>query len=232
MKKIDVKGDIIADEEKWIYDYLEWPSTCPKDITDALQDAEGDSVEVTINSGGGNVIAGSEIYTKLMNYDGEVNINVIYAASAASVISMAGKSKISPTGLLMIHNVSCATSGDYRDMDHTSDVLKAANKAVASAYRDKTGMTEKELLKMMDNKTWLSADEAVAKRFIDEKMFSKKEPIAMYNSVSTHMINRDKLQKLKDKLQNETKEKKEPENKEKDILLAQLEILKLKGETL
>ena len=232
MKKIDVKGDIITDEEKWIYDYLEWPSTCPKDITDALQDAEGDSVEVTINSGGGNVIAGSEIYTKLMNYDGEVNINVIYAASAASVISMAGKSKISPTGLLMIHNVSCATSGDYRDMDHTSDVLKAANKAVASAYRDKTGMTEKELLKMMDNETWLSADEAVEKGFIDEKMFSKKEPIAMYNSVSTHMINRDKLQKLKDKLQNETKEKKEPENKEKDILLAQLEILKMKGETL
>ena len=232
MKKIDVKGDIIADEEKWIYDYLEWPSTCPKDITDALQDAEGDSVEVTINSGGGNVIAGSEIYTKLMNYDGEVNINVIYAASAASVISMAGKSKISPTGLLMIHNVSCATSGDYREMDHTSDVLKAANKAVASAYRDKTGMTEKELLKMMDNETWLSADEAVEKGFIDEKMFSKKEPIAMYNSVSTHMINRDKLQKLKDKLQNDPKEKKEPENKEKDILLAQLEILKLKGEKL
>ena len=232
MKKLDVKGDIITDEEKWIYDYLEWPSTCPKDITDALQDAEGDSVEVTINSCGGNVIAGSEIYTKLMNYDGEVNINVIYAASAASVISMAGKSKISPTGLFMIHNVSCSTSGDYRDMDHTSDVLKAANKAVASAYRDKTGMTEKELLKMMDNETWLSADEAVEKGFIDEKMFSKKEPIAMYNSVSTHMINRDKLQKLKDKLQNEPKEKKEPENKEKDILLAQLEILKLKGETL
>ena len=232
MKKIDVNGDIITDEEKWIYDYLEWPSTCPKDITDALQDAEGDSVEVTINSCGGNVIAGSEIYTKLMNYDGEVNINVIYAASAASVISMAGKSKISPTGLFMIHNVSCASSGDYRDMDHTSDVLKAANKAVASAYRDKTGMTEKELLKMMDNETWLSADEAVEKGFIDEKMFSKKEPIAMYNSVSTHMINRDKLQKLKDKLQNEPKEKKEPENKEKDILLAQLEILKLKGETL
>ena len=232
MKKIDVKGDIITDDEKWIYDYLEWPSTCPKDITDALQDAEGDSVEVTINSGGGNVIAGSEIYTKLMNYDGEVNINVIYAASAASVISMAGKSKISPTGLFMIHNVSCSTSGDYREMDHTSDVLKAANKAVASAYRDKTGMTEKELLKMMDNETWLSADEAVEKGFIDEKMFSKKEPIAMYNSVSTHMINRDKLQKLKDKLQNEPKEKKEPENKEKDILLAQLEILKLKGETL
>lgn len=232
MKKLDVNGDIITDEEKWIYDYLGWPSTCPKDITDALQDAEGDSVEVTINSGGGNVIAGSEIYTRLMNYDGEVNINVIYAASAASVISMAGKSKISPTGLFMIHNVSCTSSGDYRDMDHTSDVLKTANKAVASAYRDKTGMTEKELLKMMDNETWLSADEAVEKGFIDEKMFSKKEPIAMYNSVSTHMINRDKLQKLKDKLQNEPKEKKEPENKEKDILLAQLEILKMKGEAL
>ena len=46
------------------------------------------------------------------------------------------------------------------------------------------------------------------------------------------MIQRDKVQKVKDKLQSEPKEKKEPENKEKDILLAQLEILKLKGETL
>ena len=123
MKKIDVKGDIITDDEKWIYDYLEWPSTCPKDITDALKDAEGDSVEVTINSCGGNVIAGSEIYTMLMNYDGEVNVNVVYAASEASVISMAGKSKMSPTGLFMRHNVSCASSGDYRDMETTADEL-------------------------------------------------------------------------------------------------------------
>ena len=50
MRKLDIKGDIICNEEKWIYDYLEWDGTCPKDITKALEDANGEDVEVTINA--------------------------------------------------------------------------------------------------------------------------------------------------------------------------------------
>ena len=234
MRKLDIKGDIICNEEKWIYDYLEWDGTCPKDITKALEDANGEDVEVTINSGGGNVIAGSEIYTQLRNYKGNVNINIIYAASAASVISMAGKSKITPTGLFMIHNVSSGATGDYRDMQHQSEVLKTANKSVANAYREKTGMSEAKLLDMMDKETWLSAEDAVKKGFVDEIMFQKNEGLNIYNSTG-HMINRDKLQELNQFINSKGKKngnnQQIAEDNQQEILMAQLELLKLKGES-
>ena len=47
---------------------------------------------------------------------------------------MAGNSEISPTAMVMIHNVSTVAGGDYHDMDKTSDTLKQANRAMASAY--------------------------------------------------------------------------------------------------
>ena len=52
MKKINVKGPIISNDDKWIYDMLEMDSTAPKDVIDALPD-DGSTVEVDINSGGG-----------------------------------------------------------------------------------------------------------------------------------------------------------------------------------
>ena len=68
----------------------------------------------------------------------------------------------------MIHNVSSYAAGDYNDMAHESEVLLKASKAVATAYRLKTGMTEDELIGLMDDETWLTADEAVEKGFIDK----------------------------------------------------------------
>lgn len=68
----------------------------------------------------------------------------------------------------MIHNVSSYAAGDYNDMAHESDVLLKASKAVATAYRLKTGMSEDELIGLMDKETWLTADEAVEKGFIDK----------------------------------------------------------------
>ena len=238
MKQFNISGDIISNDDKWIYDWLEWEYSCPKNVAEALNNANGDDIEVTINSGGGNVIAGSEIYTQLRSYKGNVNINIVYAASAASVIAMAGKSKITPTGLFMIHNVSSGASGDYRAMDHQSEVLRTANKAVANAYKEKTGLSDKELQKMMDHETWLSAEDAVKRGFVDEVMFQQKSIPNLYNSASNHAINKDKLQELKqfinkqkqqDKSQTEDNLK---EARKKEILLARLELMKLEGKAL
>jgi len=90
---------------------------------------------------GGSIYAGSEIYTELRAYAGKKTIKITgIAASAASVIAQAGNSEISPTGMFMIHNVQTEASGDYRDMDNTSDSLRAANQSIINAYMDKTGM--------------------------------------------------------------------------------------------
>ena len=97
MRKIEVKGTIVGNADKWIYEWFGMDATCPKDVNAAISEANGEPLLVEINSGGGDVFAGSEIYTALKAYAGTVEINIVgLAASAASVIAQAGHSRISP----------------------------------------------------------------------------------------------------------------------------------------
>lgn len=172
MKKINVKGPIISDDEKWIYDLLGMDSTAPKDVIDALP-ADGSDIEVDINSGGGLVDSGNVIYTALMDYSGKVTVNIVgMAASSASLIAMAGKpTRISPVGQIMIHNVAGGLVGDYRDQAKLSEVLKQASEAIANAYHLKTGLSMEDLQAKMDSETYLNADQAKELGFVDEIMF-------------------------------------------------------------
>ena len=166
-KTIDIKGPIITNDDKWIYDWFGVASCCPADIRSQLDEmADDEGVQVVINSSGGDIFAASEIYDMLA--ESKATIKVIFAASAASYIACACSSEIVLTGMLMIHNVSSYAAGDYNDMAHESGVLLKASKAVATAYRLKTGMSEDELIGLMDKETWLTADEAVEKGFIDK----------------------------------------------------------------
>lgn len=141
MAKIGVKGTIVADDDKWIYEYFGIAATCPKDIQAAIMEANGEDLDVEINSGGGDVVAGNEIYTALRMYRGKVNIIISgMAASAASYIATARHCEISPVGIFMIHNASGGARGDYHAMDKESEILQAVNRAIATAYMDKTKM--------------------------------------------------------------------------------------------
>ena len=104
---IDIKGDIISDDYAWIYDWLGYSYTSPSTVVNKIKEANGEDLDIKINSPGGDVFSASEIYSELRAYKGNVNIKIIgLAASAASVISMAGYSSMSPTAQLMVHNVS------------------------------------------------------------------------------------------------------------------------------
>lgn len=215
MAKVRIAGVIISNDQKWIYDWFEMDSFCQNDLRKAITD-EYETIEVEINSGGGSVFAGSEIYTALKNHKGQVNVSIVgLAASVASVIAMAGKTvKMSPTAQFMMHNVSAQGEGDYRDMQHMADILKTANETIASAYILKTGKSKDEILAMMDKETWLTAEKAKEYGFIDEVMFtnddSKFQLVAnfMPNIIPTNVI--EKM--VKEKAQ------------------AELDILKLRGE--
>ena len=134
LKKIQITGTIVNNEDKVVYDYLGMNSTAPDDIEKILNEANGEDVTIEINSGGGDVFAGNEIYYKLANYQGNITIDITgLAGSIASVIAMAGKVRIVPSGMIMIHNVSSGASGDYRDMQHQADVLKSAGVLLVGA---------------------------------------------------------------------------------------------------
>lgn len=181
MKTINIKGAIVSDSDKWLYDFYEMESTAPKDI---LLPQDNSDLEVVINSGGGDVYAGSEIYTALKSYQGNVSVKIVgIAASAASVIAMAGKTvEISPTAQIMIHNVSTVAQGDSKILKHEADVLENYNKSIANAYVLKTGLSQEELLSLMDTETWLTAGQAVEKGFADKVMFAEDEMAQMVAS--------------------------------------------------
>lgn len=204
MKTVTVNGDIICNDLKWVYDWLEYESCCPADIRKAAAEltAESEELKVIINSPGGDVQAGQEIYSILKDIKNPVTINVqSMAASAASMIAMAGDTvKMSPVALLMIHNASTCTSGDYRDMQHTADVLQTVNTAIMQAYIAKTGKTEDELRDMMDRETWLTANQCLENGFADEIIKDEKQSIitnAMIGrlSVTDEMIAKVKAEK-------------------------------------
>ena len=152
MAVINIRGDIVGNDDKWIYDWFGMDATCPKDITDTINSAADDEeIEVFINSGGGSVMAGQEMYSVLSQKKNVTIIIQSMAGSAASVVAMAGKSKISPVAMIMIHNVSiCGASGDYHDMQKHAEILKQMNAAMAAAYTEKSGKGLEEILKMMD----------------------------------------------------------------------------------
>lgn len=175
-----IKGAIVSNNDYPVYEWLDIEATSPRIVHNQLAAANGQPVEVDINSGGGDVFAGSEIYSALRAYSlngGHVGVNIVgLAASAASVIAMAGDVvRITPVGQIMIHNAYInGANGDYRDMNHMSGVLKNVNQTLANAYRLKTGKTEAELLSMLDAETWLTPEAALLHGFVDEILFDDR----------------------------------------------------------
>lgn len=180
--EIEVKGAIVPDGDKWIYDYFEQPCTTAADIRNKIRSANGDVLEVSVNSPGGDIFVASEIYTELKNYN-NVKIKVTgLAASAASVIAMAGYCEMSPTAQMMVHNVWTCQSGDYRDMDSASESLKKANRSIANAYCVKSGMSMDAALKMMDDTTWMTAQDAKALGLVDKVLFEVDDEEGFYQN--------------------------------------------------
>ncbi|MBP1924601.1 ATP-dependent protease ClpP protease subunit [Sedimentibacter acidaminivorans] len=221
MARIKIKGVIIPNDYKWIYDWFEVDSTCPKDIEDQLEKANGEDLEIEINSGGGDVYSGSEIYTIIKAYSGKTIGKIMgLAASAASVIAMAcGKLIISPTAQIMIHNVSSYASGDYRDLQHEATVLKNYNTSIANAYILKTGMTKDELLDLMDQESWFNAQQALEKKFVDEIMFDDNQKLVASSS-NSQMIPLNVINKMRNEFKNKinTEIIKNPKNKENNVM--------------
>lgn len=195
--RIDIKGCIVPNDDVWIYGYFGIDCCCPNDVNEHISKANGEKLDIYINSGGGDIFAGSEIYSAIREYGGEVKIHVVgLAASAASVIACAASSEISPTAMVMVHNVSSMAQGDYRDMEKESEILKKANETIANAYVSKTGMTIDDALKMMDNETWLSANDAVEKGLIDK--IAESQNLKLVASYDSGMLPQSVINKMKD----------------------------------
>ena len=160
-------------------------------------------------------MAGQEMYSMLRNRN-DVDIEVeSMAASAASVIAMAGHSIISPIGMLMIHCVSTSrVSGNHQDMEKMAETLRTYDEALANAYCVKTGMSKEEILQLMNEETWLTAERAVELGFVDA---IAEEAPSFTNSCSMMAVTPEMLKEFQDAKAKQKNLEEEKENLLKDL---------------
>ena len=220
MKTIQMKGEVIPDDYSDVYDFLNYKYFSPKSVTDALKNANGEDVTLEINSPGGYIDAGSEIYTELMEYPGTVNAKIVgYACSAASWIALAADHvAMSPTAQMMIHRAGGGAIGNSSDMKSEYNALDQMDKSFVDLYAKRTGKSPNEIYQMMVDTTWMNAKTAVENGFADEIMFESKEP-ALVNADGSLSVKPEMINKIKNLLHRDIKKtndvSKPIENKEK-----------------
>lgn len=154
-------------EESWYGDEV-----TPAAFKAELLAGEGD-ITVWVNSPGGDMLAASQIYNMLMAYKGNVTVKIdSIAASAASVIAMAGKKVlISPTGLILIHDPASVAIGNTDEMRKAIQMLDEVKESIINAYEMRTGLSRARLAHLMSSETWLNANMAIEMGFADDLLF-------------------------------------------------------------
>lgn len=189
---LELNGTIA--EEGWYND-----DVTPEEFRAELMKESGD-ITVMINSPGGDCVAASRIYAMLRDYPGKVTVKIDgLAASAASVVAMAGDTvQMVPTAMMMIHNPSTVAWGDHVDLERAVSMLDEVKESIINAYEIKTGISRKQLSKMMEEETWMNAKKAVEFGFADEETGSDGAQAYAFSAMS---VARNFTNKISEKAQ-------------------------------
>lgn len=129
-------------------------------------------VVVKINSPGGSVTDGYAVYNTIMEARKNQIVNTRIeglAASMASIVALAGQTvEMSENSLMMVHNPWGVSMGDSAEMRKTADLLDKMTGQLADIYKAKTGMKDEDVKNLMNNETWLTAQEALEMKFADK----------------------------------------------------------------
>lgn len=212
--EIYIYGDIVS--TKW--DDSDVTAIDLKKELDSLGDVN--EIDVHINSAGGNVFEGHVIYNMLKTHKAKINVYVdALAASIASVIAMSGDTIfMHKNSFLMIHNSWIMTVGNSRELRETAELLDKTDASSNHAYLDKaTNISEEELKQLLEAETWLTADEALEKGFINEILGANqtaasisKESAQRFKTVpddiKKDMVSKDNVENIERPLENISEE--------------------------
>lgn len=142
----------------------------PQGVADALKQAGDKPITVSINTYGGDAFAGFAIHNMLARHPGQKTVVVEgVAASAGSIIAMAGDRIVMPdNAFMMVHPAQGWATGDADQARHLADLLDNISAAARRIYAQRTGLSEDDVGALMSAETWLTAEQAVAKGFATE----------------------------------------------------------------
>lgn len=178
---IELYGDIVSDEYDWLYSLFSIPHCCPKNVRDALKVLpEDEDLIIEINSPGGDVWAGFEIYGLLQKIAGRTEAHIIaMAASAATTITSAcSRVLASPVAQFMIHQPAAyagrLNNEGARQLQNFLDSIKAS---IINGYVVKSGgkASRKTFEKLVDNSTYMPVQDAIDLGLVDGYLDTDKE---------------------------------------------------------
>lgn len=155
------------------------------DFRTLLSEHSGKDVTIHLNSEGGSVTDGLSIFNAISQHDGEVTVQIdVLAASIATVICCAAdKVVMNSNAKYMIHRCWTVAMGNCKDFRKMADTMDMLDGDIASVYASRTSKPEAELLAMMDDETWLTAEQALEMGFVDSiNKIEKTSPKASVES--------------------------------------------------
>lgn len=150
------------------------------DVRAALkQSGDLKTINVLINSPGGDAFEGIAIYNELKSHAAKVNVTVRgLAASAASIIAMAGDTiTMNEASFIMIHRAMQAIVGNSKELDKASAMLDSLDHEVAGIYAARSGKRDKaEMLSRMTAETWYGPADAIDAGLADQTTAPADQP--------------------------------------------------------
>jgi len=168
------------------------------------ENKNSNTIDIFINSTGGSVFEGVAIYNILKRHKAYKRVFIDgFACSIASVIAMAGNQVIMPkSSLMMIHNAWTIAIGNAKEFRKTADDLDVINELIINAYKTKVNISDKKLRDLLDEESYLSADECLkyglcTKVEEDEEDTQNKVELALNETVKTYSNKLEQLETIK-----------------------------------
>lgn len=154
---------IFGEITKWAWEeYGEMSSVLFKEKLDALGDV--DTIHLYVNSPGGSVFEGIAIANMLKRHKARVigHVEALAASIASNIIASCDEVRMPSNSMLMIHNAMTGVWGNSKELRKAADDLDRINEVQVETYMAKIGnkTSESEIRRMMDEETWLSAEQA------------------------------------------------------------------------
>jgi len=134
-----------------------------------LNDLDANIITIYVNSPGGSVAEGFAIYNALnMSKAKIITHNIGMAASAAAYVMMAGDEIVTANNAwMMIHSPWSFLVGNSKELRKAADVLDGLNKSMISIFASRTGLETDKIETMLDEETWISAEQGIKDGFYD-----------------------------------------------------------------
>lgn len=131
-------------------------------VKDQLDNVENDIV-IRLNSTGGDVFQGVEIYNYLKNHPQKITVEITgTAASAATFIALGADEVMMNIGTtFMIHKGSTFVFGNKKELEKAVEMMSTIDESIINIYVHHTNQTAQQIESWMDEEKWFTADEAV-----------------------------------------------------------------------